>query len=114
MQSYNHKKVVSYADVTSDKMSLVVEDPQTCINPGWVKLSRGAHGRTVREYGPDLTTKKSILPEEQNVVELLEYNIDLSFEFEKNRYYHPYQEKYESTFNLSSDSEPEEEEEDEY
>jgi len=65
-------------------MSPVVEENQTSIQPGWVKLSRGTHGRTVRDYGPhDLTTKKSILPEQQNVVELLEHNIDLSFEFEK-------------------------------
>jgi|AntAceMinimDraft_5_1070358.scaffolds.fasta_scaffold274228_1 hypothetical protein len=114
MQSSKKTNVVSFADVISDKMSPVVEENQTSIQPGWVKLSRGTHGRTVRDYGPhDLTTKKSILPEQQNVVELLEHNIDLSFEFEKNRYYHPYQQKYESTFNHSSDSEPEEEEDEE-
>lgn len=91
---------VSYANVVSDNIPLPLEDEDNSLAPGWVKLSRGANGNKGR-------TKVACIPQTHHSITLLEHNIDLSFEFEKNRYYHPFQRPYDNY----TDSEPEDEEE---
>lgn len=90
---------ISYANIVSDNISLHVEDKEDALPPGWIKLSRGANGNTPRH-------KVTPIPPTHNYIALLEHNIDLSFEFEKNRYYHPFQQSYDNY----TDSEPEDEE----
>lgn len=93
---------ISYANIVSDNIPLPVEDTQKALPPGWVKLSRDAtNDKKVR-------TKVACIPQThaQNCIALLEHNIDLSFEFEQNRYYHPFQRPYDNY----TDSEAEDEE----
>lgn len=96
------QQTISYANVVSDNIPLPVEDTQNALPPGWVKLTRGANGNKVR-------TKVACIPQTHHCIALLEHNIELSFEFEKNRYYHPFQRPYDNY----TDSEPEEEDEEE-
>lgn len=74
------------------------------IPSGWVKLSKKRKGANDRSYLETSTRDCQCDP-----IELLQHNIDLSFEFEKNRYFHPYQQKYQDTFN-NTDSESDSEE----
>ena len=94
------QQAVSYANVVSDNIPLPLEDEDNSLAPGWVKLSRGANCNKGR-------TKVACIPQTHHSITLLEHNIDLSFEFEKNRYYHPFQRPYDNY----TDSEPEDEEE---
>lgn len=91
--------------------SHIIEDEssthQKYLPSGRVKLSKNKQGTINRT--PLITS--SVDTAVCNIA-VLEHNIDLSFEFEKNRYFHPYQQKYQDTFN-NSDSESDLEELDE-
>lgn len=89
-----------YIPMLEDKMPVRISD-----NPsGWVKLSKKGKGANDRSY-LETSTRDCVC----DPIELLQHNIDLSFEFEKNRYFHPYQQKYQDTFN-NTDSESDSEE----
>lgn len=91
-------------EVSSLKFSDIIMDEnhsssQENVPSEYVNLSKNKQNTIRRSH-----IEKINVDTRYRSIELLERNIDLSFEFEKNRYFHPYQQKYQDTFN-NSDSE---------
>lgn len=93
---------ICYTDIISNNMQLPSENKHNSTPAGWVKLTKNAN----RNKKVGLKIARIPQTHTQNSIALLEHNIDLSFEFEKNRYYHPFQQPYDNY----TESETEEEE----